>query len=135
MVRHVIDPHGAPAYRQIAAILRGRIADGTWPPGTELPSEPDLAVEFGVGRDTVVNALALLRAEGLVITRRGFRTRVRQQQDLEYVPLDADATVTARMPTPEERTSLDIGDGVPVLVIGDEVYPADRYGAKAPPPP
>lgn len=64
MIATVIDPTGAPAYRQIAVIFRGCIADGTWPPGSSLPSEPDLAVEFGIGRDTIVKAIAVLHAEG-----------------------------------------------------------------------
>lgn len=126
----VIDPHGAPAYRQIAAALRARITDGTWAPGTELPSEPDLAVEFGVGRDTVVSAISLLRGEGLVVTRRGYRTRVREPLPLERVPVGAGVLVTARMPTPEERVRFDLSDGVPVLLVGDDVYPADRYAGE-----
>jgi DNA-binding GntR family transcriptional regulator len=131
MVPAMVDPRGeVPVYRQVAAMLRARIADGTWPPGAALPSEPDLAAEFAVGRDTVRDSLALLRAEGLIETRRGFRTRVREPQPLQAVPVAPGVTVSARMPTPEERRKLDIGDGVPVLVIGGEVYPADRFAGE-----
>jgi len=66
--------HGLPepAYRQLAAILRAQIAGGQWRIGP-LPSVKQLQQEHNVGRDTVLRALELLRAEGLVFTvpRRG----------------------------------------------------------------
>ena len=66
--------HGAPdpAYQQLAAILRARIAKGEWRNGP-LPSVKQLQQEYGVGRDTVLRAIDILRAEGLVFTvpRRG----------------------------------------------------------------
>ena len=66
--------HGAPepAYRQLAAILRARIANGEWRNGP-LPSVKQLQQEQDVGRDTVLRAIEILRSEGLVFTvpRRG----------------------------------------------------------------
>jgi DNA-binding GntR family transcriptional regulator len=66
--------HGLPepAYRQLAAILRAQIGAGQWRTGP-LPSVKQLQQEHNVGRDTVLRALELLRAEGLVFTvpRRG----------------------------------------------------------------
>ncbi len=61
-----------PAYRQLAAILTRRIEAGHWPTGP-LPSVKALQAEFGVGRDTVLHALQLLREAGLIFTvpRRG----------------------------------------------------------------
>jgi hypothetical protein len=35
------------------------------------------------------------------------------------------------MPTPEEREQWDLAVGIPVLVVGTEVYPADRYALVA----
>ena len=65
--------HGAPepAYQQLAAILRARIAQGEWRNGP-LPSVKQLQ-EHNVGRDTVLHAIEILRTEGLVFTvsRRG----------------------------------------------------------------
>ena len=57
-------------YQQIAADLRGRIAELGG--GRLLPSESDLSAEFGVSRVTVRRALELLRDEGLVESRQGF---------------------------------------------------------------
>ncbi len=66
--------HGAPqpAYQQLAAILRARIAKGEWRKGP-LPSVKQLQQEHDVGRDTVLRAVDILRDEGLVFTvpRRG----------------------------------------------------------------
>lgn len=128
MVRRVVSPRSElPVYLQVAAALRARIAGGDLDAGEELPSEPDLAHEFGVGKDTVRAALAVLRGEGLIETRRGYRSRVRSGPELERVEIPSGALVTARMPTPEERRRWDLPVGVPVLVVEGEVYPADRY--------
>jgi DNA-binding GntR family transcriptional regulator len=66
--------HGSPepAYQQLAAILRSRIGSGAWRNGP-LPSVKQLQQEYGVGRDTVLRAIDILRSEGLVFTvpRRG----------------------------------------------------------------
>ena len=66
--------HGSPepAYRQLADILRERIAAGEWRTGP-LPSVKQLQGDYGVGRDTVLRALDILRSEDLVFTvsRRG----------------------------------------------------------------
>jgi len=66
--------HGAPvpAYEQLAAILRARISAGEWRAGP-LPSVKQLQDTYDVGRDTVLHAIDLLRADGLVFTvkRRG----------------------------------------------------------------
>lgn len=128
MVRPVVSPHGdAPLYQQVAASLRAQITDGTIPAGAELRSEPDLCHDYGVGRPTIRRALAVLAAEGLVVIRRGYRTRVRSIPKPTPVPIPRGAVVTARMPTPEERRRWDLPAGVPVLVAGDGVWPADRY--------
>jgi GntR family transcriptional regulator len=66
--------HGAPepAYQQLATVLRARIARGEWHSGP-LPSVLHLQQEYGVGRDTVLRSIAILREEGIVFTvaRRG----------------------------------------------------------------
>ena len=56
-----------PAYRQVAGILTRRIQAGDWRTGP-LPSVQALQQEFGVGRDTVLHALRLLRDAGVVFT-------------------------------------------------------------------
>lgn len=58
-------------YLDIAQELRGRIAAGAVGAAGALPSEADLAQEFGASRVTVRRALDALRDEGLVTSRRG----------------------------------------------------------------
>ncbi len=61
----------APAYAQIAAQLRDAIVSGTITAGVRLPTEIELASQFGVSRPTVREALRVLAAEGLVVTTKG----------------------------------------------------------------
>jgi len=63
-------------YREIAAELRRAIMDGEYPPGTLLPSEPELAARFGASRSLVNRAMQSLAAEGLVRPRQGRGTAV-----------------------------------------------------------
>lgn len=74
--------HGAAEfpYEQLAAILRGRIADGTYPPGRKIPSLLALQEEFGLSSMTVRRAVAALADEGLlrVVPGRGTFTQVRK---------------------------------------------------------
>jgi DNA-binding GntR family transcriptional regulator len=64
----MVDPNlPEPAYRQLAGILTDRIAAGQWRSGP-LPSVKSLQEEYGVGRDTVLHAIQLLRDAGLVFT-------------------------------------------------------------------
>src|SRR2546422_7005798 len=60
-----------PLYLQIAELLRTQVREGHYPPGVALPSERKLMDEYGVTRATVRNALAELRAEGLIVMERG----------------------------------------------------------------
>ncbi|WP_218006221.1 GntR family transcriptional regulator [Nocardia takedensis] len=67
-----------PKYLQIAGHLRDQIVRGDLPPGAEVPSERELAAAWHVARPTAAKALATLRQQGLVETRRGSGTYVRE---------------------------------------------------------
>ena len=68
----VFDPRGRRlVYMAIADVLAARIADGTYPADSRLPSEPDLVAEFGAARDTVRAAIKELRQRGLIDTVAG----------------------------------------------------------------
>jgi len=58
----------------MADVLRGVVTDSA--PGRLLPTERQLAVEYGVSRNAVRAALDLLRGEGLVERIQGTGTRV-----------------------------------------------------------
>jgi DNA-binding GntR family transcriptional regulator len=65
----------APRYVRIAEALRRRLSR-TPGAAARLPSEPALAREFQVSRETVRGALAVLRDEGLIYSRAGRGTFV-----------------------------------------------------------
>jgi GntR family transcriptional regulator len=78
-----VDPGAAaPLYRQLAAELRARIFDGTYPRGSRLPAESELIATHGVSRVTVRLALGLLREEGLIEPSPGRGTFVREAAPL-----------------------------------------------------
>ena len=63
-------------FRAIKVVVLDRIRDGTWSPGTFLPSETDLAEEFSTTRTTVNRALRELAEEGVLERKRKAGTRV-----------------------------------------------------------
>lgn len=85
-------------HQLITRALRDRIADGTYPAGSKIPSIPDLMTEFEVARDTVRDAVAKLAHEGLLTPKQGIGTVVRDTTPitLSYSPgaaaLNWDAT-------------------------------------------
>jgi DNA-binding GntR family transcriptional regulator len=68
-----------PLWKQLAAVLRERIADGTYPVGSRVPSTVELAAEFDVVSSTVQKATAALRAEGLLRGEVGLGTFVQEK--------------------------------------------------------
>lgn len=58
-----------PLYRQLADVLRDPIASGSYPVGSELPKEADIATRFSVSLMTVRQALRELEADGLIKKR------------------------------------------------------------------
>lgn len=55
-----------PAYKAISGLIEQRIVSGEIKPGVQLPTEQDLAQQFGVNRSTVREAIRQLEQEGLV---------------------------------------------------------------------
>jgi GntR family transcriptional repressor for pyruvate dehydrogenase complex len=74
-----LDDH--PAYRQIANVIEQRIVERSLRTGDPLPSEADLARQFGVNRSTVREAIRELETQGLLGRGRGEkRLRVTRPQ-------------------------------------------------------
>ena len=71
-----------PKYVRLAQTLQGRIEDGTYPPGTRVPSENQLVQAFGMSRPTVVRALELLKRDGWLESRQGYGTIVRGRPEV-----------------------------------------------------
>lgn len=72
-----------PAHVRLASALRDSIAGGDLLPGDTLPGDAALMQATGLARGTVRQAVATLRAEGLVQTRQGARTSVLQRPRLQ----------------------------------------------------
>ena len=73
---------------RVAAAIGRRIVTGHYGPGDTLPTEPKLPHEFGVSRTAVREAVRLLSAKGLTVSRPKIGTRVRPRA--EWNMLDSD---------------------------------------------
>jgi GntR family transcriptional regulator len=65
-----------PLYYQLKNILDERIESGTWPPGTQVPSERELCEQFHISRITVRQALSEMVVEGRLVRQHGRGTFV-----------------------------------------------------------
>lgn len=74
---------GMPAYRQVAAGIREKIASGEYEPGARLPSERELVDAYGVSRPTIREAIGLLRSEGSVTVEHGRGVFVKPPRQVE----------------------------------------------------
>ena len=61
---------------QVEELLRGRIREGVYAPGSRIPSESELSEELGVSRATVRTVLAKLAVNGLILRKQGDGTYV-----------------------------------------------------------
>src|SRR5260370_6545900 len=72
-----VNPHSPiPLYAQLESILASGIADGTFPPGSQLPNEDELIERYAVSRTTIRQTIQNLMRRGLVEIRRGEGTVV-----------------------------------------------------------
>src|SRR6478672_3776326 len=65
-----------PLYAQVRERLVERIRSGEWKPGQLIPSEFEIAAEFGVSQGTARKAISALAAERLVMRQQGRGTFV-----------------------------------------------------------
>ena len=72
--------HPTPLYAQLEQGIRGAIAAGRLPPGAQLPTVRQLAVELKVNANTVARVYADLERAGVLETRRGVGTFVAAAQ-------------------------------------------------------
>lgn len=69
-----------PMYIQLRELIRKRIQDGTYKYGETIPSERELASQYGLNRMTVRNAISELVEEGVLTRSQGKGTFVSGQQ-------------------------------------------------------
>lgn len=121
-----------PLYSQVRDELLRRLEDRTWAPGMMIPSEMDLAREFGVSQGTVRKALNEMTAENLLTRRQGRGTFVAEPEDsrilfqfFRLVPDAAEPTFPrsrfrareAGRATAGEAAAIEIAEGDPVWRI------------------
>jgi len=77
-----------PRYQELTGQLLEEIASGTYPVGTSLPGELDLAKRYGVSRGTIRSALDQIQTLGLISRRKRVGTRVESltPRPPEYMP-------------------------------------------------
>lgn len=84
---------------QVYEIILKNISDGTYPAGTLLPSENQLAERFDVSRPTIRGAFARLVERGYVKRQRGVGTYVAERPSIMnplYQFLDVHERISAR---------------------------------------
>ena len=131
-----------PLPERLAERLRERIAEGQWGPGHRLPSEQELAVEYGVSRPTVRTAVARLVDSGMLRVRHGAGTFVTSHpggiraglQELRSTThliaeqgYDCEVVYRSRQLRPataEEADRFEAAPGLPVIAI-DRCFLAD----------
>jgi DNA-binding transcriptional MocR family regulator len=121
----VINPQSMlPAYLQLAIYLRGAIIVRRLPPGSPLPSEPELAERYQVSRDTVRKAMQVLREVGIAGTRRGVGHFVTRTPEIRRVVMAPGSRVIVRLPQPPEQGEL---LGLTVFVVTEPGKPPVTY--------
>lgn len=104
-------------YRQIAGHFRAAIERGDLKPEDPLPSQPEIQDKFGASMGTVVNALEMLRREGLVRTEHGRGTFVLKRPEPE-------PDVTAQL----EELRSEVGDLREQVATGGDGQVLERIG-------
>ncbi|QXJ20621.1 winged helix-turn-helix transcriptional regulator [Actinomadura graeca] len=118
-------------YLRLTDALRKRLKDGTYAPGSRLPSEAALCAEFNVARNTVRRALAALEAEGLMMVRTGLG-RFAHGPTTQPIPRPRTQRerITANLRQEIETGSLRPGDALPSESQLSRHYDVSRFTAR-----
>ena len=99
-----------PAYRKVAAALLERITDRTLAAGDRLPSELELARQFGVNRSTLREALRELETNGLLRRERGSKLMMVMRPHTQAI-----ASGVSRALALHDVTVQDVYEGLTIL--------------------
>ncbi len=91
-----------------ATALATSIRSGALQPGDRLPSETELARQLGVSRPVVREAIAYLKADGIVESRRGLGLFVNQQDSLRLRRAEIAASEQSILQFLEFRLGLEV---------------------------
>ena len=115
----------SPRYHQVYVTLRTWVRDGTYRPGDQIPTEPELCRMFDVSRITVRKAIDDLAREGWLVRQQGKGTFVQLSSARPAASLDLDearsqvadlaaatevrgVTMAELLPDEETRAALDL---------------------------
>ncbi|PBB21484.1 FadR/GntR family transcriptional regulator [Mesorhizobium sp. WSM4313] len=76
---------------RVAAFLSREIESGELNPGARLPTEQELSEKFGVSRNVVREAIAQLRADGMIEARQGIGAFVLAPEQRAAIRIDREA--------------------------------------------
>jgi len=92
----LIDMDAGPIFVQIAENVRRFLARGELAAGEKLPSARELAQRLSVNPNTVVHAYSELEVEGVIETKRGLGTFVREDAPVETMQRNLLRSAAAR---------------------------------------
>lgn len=72
-------------YEEIVAQIEKMIIDGEYKPGDKLPTEDELASKFSVSKTVIREAMSVLKANGLVVSRPGSGNYIRKSTGAGFV--------------------------------------------------
>ena len=96
--------------REIAERIADEIATARLPPGARLPTEQEMVEAMGVSRTVVREAVAALRARGLVVTRQGAGAFVAPDADRQpfHLAFDGLPSIAEVLDVMELRASVEV---------------------------
>lgn len=118
-----------PLYRQLADKIREELDAGRYEVASRIPSEHQLAADYGIGRPTVRQATDLLVRQGRLQRRRGSGTFVCESP--EAIDLFSLIGTSAALKATDLDSSLELVHG-PELIMGRAPDPATSDSVKAP---
>ena len=105
-----------PRYYQLKEIIREKVVDGQWQPGSQIPSERELCEQYGISRMTARQSITELVNEGYLYRQQGTGTFVAQpkitQQLIQLTGFTEDMQARERRPT--------------TRVLTTEMWPSDQ---------
>src|SRR4051812_17560519 len=76
-----------PRYYQLKEIIRQKVSNGLWAPGTPIPSERELCEQYGISRMTARQSITELVNEGYLYREQGKGTFVAQPKITQQLTL------------------------------------------------
>jgi GntR family transcriptional regulator, transcriptional repressor for pyruvate dehydrogenase complex len=94
---YVLNPlHSGSLSEKVVAQIAGQITGGSLAPGQKLPPEAEIVRQQGVSRTVVREAISRLQAMGLIVTRHGIGSFVRDDVDRGAVSIELGEPGVAR---------------------------------------